>query len=74
MPVVSHRVTPRTFNSAKRSTQRSTSALAISPSIGQPNTVDSETFTATGLWPMTCTTSRSCSKERSRVMRKFARL
>ncbi len=47
MPVVSHKVMPRTFSAAKRSIHASTAAGSTSPSIGQPNTQDSDTLTGT---------------------------
>ncbi|KAG1432798.1 hypothetical protein G6F57_022688 [Rhizopus arrhizus] len=74
MPVVSHRVMPSTPSAAKRPTSSSTSKALMSPSIGQPKTVDSDTLTATRLPRTTLTTSLSCSNDCSRVMRRLARL
>ncbi|MOA14004.1 hypothetical protein D3C78_1340790 [compost metagenome] len=74
MPVVSHRVTPSTPSAAKRPTSSNTSNALMSPSMGQPNTVDRDTFTATRLPRTALTTSLNCSNDCSRVMRRLARL
>jgi hypothetical protein len=74
MPVVSHSVMPATPCSAKRSIHPSTPSSGTSPSIGQPNTQDSETFTGTLAWRASAITSVSCAKDCARVMRRLARL
>ncbi len=47
MPVVSQSVIPCTASAAKRSIHSTTAASGTSPSIGQPNTHESDTFTGT---------------------------
>ncbi len=74
MPVVSHSVMRRTPRSAKRRTQSHTVDRATSPSIGQPNTQDSDTFTGTPApWAM-ATTCDNAANDCMLVMRRFARL
>ena len=74
MPVVSHSVMPRTPTSTKRCTQPNTSASGTSPSMGQPNTHDSDTFTATLAPCARATTCASAANDCSCVMRRLARL
>ena len=74
MPVVSQRVSPCTPRSTKRCAQAAVSASSTSPSIGQPNTQESDTFTGTPACCAARTTCASASKDCSRVMRRLARL
>ena len=74
MPVVSHSVMLRTSSCAKPSTSRITSSTETSPSIGQPNTVDSETLMATPLPRKVLMMSRNCANDCSRLIRRLARL
>jgi len=74
MPVVSHSVMPPTPRSAKRCTHPNTSDSATSPSIGQPNTHESDTFTATPAACAVATTWASEANDCARVMRRLARL
>ncbi|MCY1520220.1 hypothetical protein D9M68_549930 [compost metagenome] len=74
MPVVSHSVRPCTPSAAKRSVQPSTVASGTSPSIGQPNTQESDTFTGTLACFASAITSASCANDCSRVIRRLLRL
>ncbi len=74
MPVVSQSVMPPTPRSAKRCTQPNTRSSATSPSKGQPNTQESDTFTATPAACAMATTGASAAKDCSQLMRRLARL
>ena len=74
MPVVSHSVMPRTPWSTKRCTQSKTWASGTSPSMGQPNTHDSDTFTATFAPCAMAITWASAANDCSCVMRRLAML
>ena len=74
MPVVSHSVMPATPRSAKRCTQPNTASGATSPSIGQPNTQDSEALTGTQAACAAAMTRARPAKDCSCIMRRLARL